>query len=324
MKRTTQPGSVLFRWLVGLFCVGALTALFVQWRVISDLRRQNDSLRAEQRQLAAVTRDTTVPSTIGTAELEQLRRDQRELMRLRNEVRQLREQVTALKTARTDSGAQEPAAALDQAQSRADAIRQLGVAASTGDLTALDKLAELSDVAHAQFKTNHDASVFAELRPAFDVLGAEAGKGSDTALQALWKGMRMDSVQGFAIQALGAAAGHGNEKALEPLLEPERYLILRSSAVGALKPAADSGNVRAIQALAAVAVDPDAKPLWFLAAEGLRKAASSGNVAAIDALAVLMRSDNDNVRREAIAGLETAAFNQSARAREALQNPGGR
>ena len=188
----------------------------------------------------------------------------------------------------------------------------------------MDKLAEISDVAHAQFKTNHDASVFAELRPAFDVLGAEAGKGSDTALQALWKGMRMDSVQGFAIQALGAAAGHGNEKALEPLLEPERYLILRSSAVGALKPGADSGNVRAIQALAAVAFEPDAKPLWFLAAEGLRKAASSGNVAAIDALTELMRSDNDNVRREAIAGLEAAAFNQSSRAQEALRNPSGK
>jgi len=324
MNRTTQQGSFSFRWLVALLCVGALIALFVQWRVISELRRQNDSLRAEQRQLAAVTRDTTVPSTIATAELEQLRKDQRELMRLRNEVRQLREQVTALKTTRTGGGAEKPAAALDQAQSRADAIRQLGVAASTGDFSALDKLAELSDAAHAQFKTNHDASVFAELRPAFEVLGAEAGKGSDTALQALWKAMRMNSVQGFAIDALGAAAGQGNDKALEPLLEPDRYLILRSSAVGALKPAADSGNVRAIQALAAVAFEPDAKPLWFLAAEGLRKAASSGNVAAIDALTELMRSDNDNARREAIAGLEAAAFNQSSRAQEALRNPSGK
>ena len=128
MNRITQQGSFSFRWLVALFCVGALTALFVQWRAISELRRQNDSLRAEQRQVAAVTRDTTVPSTIATAELEQLRKDQRELMRLRNEVRQLREQVTALKTTRTGSGAQEPAASLDQGQSRADAIRQLGVA----------------------------------------------------------------------------------------------------------------------------------------------------------------------------------------------------
>ena len=317
MNRTTQQGSFSFRWLVALLCVGALIALFVQWRVISELRRQNDSLRAEQRQLAAVTRDKTVPSTIATAELEQLRKDQRELMRLRK-------QVTALKTTRTDRGAQEPATPLDQTQSRADAIRQLGVAASTGDFSALDKLAELSDAAHAQFKTNHDASVFAELRPAFDVLSAEAGKGGDTALQALWKAMRMNSVQGFAIDALGAAAGQGNDKALEPLLDPDRYLILRSSAVGALKPAADSGNVRAIQALAAVAFEPDAKPLWFLAAEGLRKAASSGNVAAIDALTELMRSDNDNVRREAIAGLEAAAFNQSSRAQEALRNPSGK
>jgi len=56
----------------------------------------------------------------------------------------------------------------------------------------------------------------------------------------------------------------------------------------------------------------------------LRKAAGSGNVAAIDALTELMRSANDNVRREAIAGLEAAAFNQNSRARAALQNPGGK
>jgi hypothetical protein len=153
-------------------------------------------------------------------------------------------------------------------------------------------------------------------------MGEEAGKGSDTAFQALWRATRMNSLKGMAIHALGDAAAMGNEKALEPLLDPKRYLLLESSATGALVPAAQSGNVRAIEQLAAVTNDPKKQPLWGFVINGVEKPATAGNATAIDALAVIGRSENKNLRETALRALENAAFNNQPRATEALRNLG--
>ena len=106
-----------------------------------------------------------------------------------------------------------PPAAVD------DAITQLGVAASRGDFSALDKLAELAAAA-MKARTNEHQYVLGHLDSAFRVLGTEAGNGNDTAFQALWIATRKDHLQGLATLQLGTAAAMGNEKALEPLLAP--------------------------------------------------------------------------------------------------------
>jgi hypothetical protein len=210
------------------------------------------------------------------------------------------------------------AAPANSAAAAQDLILELGLAASKGDLAALDKLAELAATALAA-RTNQSDWVLGDVKRAFDLLGAEAGKGNDLAFQSLWRATRMKHL---AIRALGDAAGAGNEKALEPLLDPERYLLLRSSTLGALKPAADNGNARAIAAIAAIADDPKATALWHTAANGLENAALSGNATAIDALAKIAKSENAGVRKEALLALENAAFKKHARAAEALRGLG--
>lgn len=273
---------------------------------ISELRRTNHFLRTEHENR---TEPPTASATVNS-ESEQSERDLSELLRLRSEVGHLREQVALLKAGGHDTASQPspPISAVATGRSPEDGIGQLASAASNGDLTALKKQAELSMAAHARFRTNQDASVFAEVRSAFDMIGAEAGKGNETALQTLLRASRMDGLEGFAVEALGKAAGQGNERALEPLLDPDRYFILLSSAVGALEPAADAGNPRAIEALATVAGDTNAQALWFLAAQGLQGAAKAGNATAIDTLAALVRSENQNVRRAAFTTLESAAI----------------
>ena len=308
----SKPKS-LFRWLGILCCVAALAALPMQWQIISELRNANDSLRLELKSRA----ETPIKPAAVSQDSEQSLKDVSELARLRNEVRQLREQVALLKSGEHEA-AVPPSNPAATAQPPGGGISQLASAATAGDLTALKKLAELSAAAHAQFGTNQDAEVFAELRSAFNAIGAQAGKGNETALGALLAASRMDYLGGFAVDALGQAAGQGNERALEPLLDPERYFILQSSAVGALKPAADAGNPRAIQALATVAGDVNLQPLWFMTADGLRGAAQAGNATAIEALAALVRSDNQSVRRTAFTALETAAIDHP-RAAEALR-----
>lgn len=307
-----KPKSLL-RFLGVLCFVTAVTALAIQWRIISDLRNKNVSLNLENQNRV----DTPIAPAAASNESGQPRKDLSELLRLRNEVRQLREQVGLLKSGERQSALQQTIAATPT-QLPGAGNSPLALAAAAGDLTALKRLADLSAVARAQFQTNQDAAVFAQVRSAFDAIGAEAGKGNETALQALLRASRMDSLEGFAVDALGRAASQGNERALEPLLDPERYFITISGAVGALRPAADAGNGRAIQALAAVAGDANLKSLWLLAAQGLQGAAKAGNATAIDALAGLVRSENQNVRRTAFTALETAAADQ-ARAAEALR-----
>lgn len=305
--------------MVGLSCGAGLVALSIQWLLMSQLRRENESLRIGQQEVV-VTRasDKQVESSAAPG---QVPNDSAELVRLRNEVGQLREQLALLKSGHSNAGSALASTPAGSTVRREDEISQLGHSASQGDVAALERLAELSAAA-AGTRTNVNQDTHREIRVAFEILGKEAGNGNEAALQALWRATRMEHLEGMAILGLGQAAGMGNEKALEPLLDPERYLLNQASVTLALKPAAESGNIRAIEALAAVVTDPKNQALWFLVADGLQKPAVAGNATAIDELAVLGRAENPNVRRTALRALENAAFNRHTRAADALRSLG--
>jgi hypothetical protein len=316
MSKQTPGISTKF-WLLGVVaCFAALYSLSRQHRIVTELRATNEVLIVEQKRLlGGLSAQETASGNGGS---QQSNTDQTELMRLRNEVTQLRELIVKMRSASNQNSGQSSASeqSLPQVQMPQNEISQLAKAAIVGDLTALEKISELS--AAARMQTNGSEGVVAGFRAAFDAVADEAGKGNESALRALLVASRMKELDGYAIKALGKAAAMGNEGALEPLLDPENNFILRSSAVSALKPAADAGNARAVDALAATAVDPKAKALWYLAAQGLREAAKSGNVKAIDTLATLVKSENQVIRREAFTGLEAAAIHQP-RAAQALQ-----
>jgi hypothetical protein len=288
------------------------------------LQQQQAALTGQIEQLTQ-ERDDAAPQVAATtaalaAEREQARAGQTELLRLRNEVGLLRQQNGALRGGRADPPVV-PAAAAAATENREEEMRQLGLAASRGDLAALERLSELSTLA-SQGRTNVNQDTHGDIRIAFKVMGEEAGKGNETAFEVLWRATRMKTLSGMAIMALGQAAGMGNERALEPLLDPERYLLLPSTTLFALKPAAESGNERAIQAIASVAANPKQQALWYGAANNLQKPAEAGNATAIDALAMLGRAENTNVSRVARLALENAAFNKHAKAIEALRSLG--
>jgi hypothetical protein len=325
MSNQSVPRNTLTRrWIAIAGVLAVTTAIFVQWRMISQLRHENESLRAQVQPLPVAAPEPIPIASAGDAvETEQSRKDRLELLRLRGEVGQLREQVARSATTAGPVASQLAAPEVPAGQYRDDEIRQLGVAAMQANSGALDKLAKLAAAA-GTMNTNDQAAVRSDIQRAFEALGTEAGKGNAAALQAVWQASRIPDLQGFAVQALGQAAGQGNQEALKPLLAPESYLILPSSAVAALKHAADAGNEQAIQALAATAGNRSQSALWFLAAQGLESAAGAGNATAIDSLAALAAGDNQNVRKEALLALEAAARKSQPRAEEALRKLGWR
>jgi len=212
------------RWIVALCCCGGLASLSIQWHLISQLRRENESLRIGRQDFVVTQSSETQLETL--AEPPQIGKLKTELFRLRNEVGQLREQLALLKTGHSNASSAMAATPAASPVSREDEIRQLGQAASQGDFAALERLAELSAAA-ANGRTNVNQDTHREIREAFKILGEEAGKGNEIAFQALWRATRMKHLEGMAISGLGQAAGMGNERALEPLLDPARYLLTK-------------------------------------------------------------------------------------------------
>lgn len=301
-----------------------LVAIIFQWHSITRLRQDVESLRAQPQAAAPDAASQPSVSAAGeTAVMEQLQKERLEVLELVKELRQLRERASSPAAAPGAVGAQPAPSSAPALQGAGDEARQLVVAAMGGDLSALDKLADLA-AAMRRMHTNEAVQVRSALWSAFDLLGTEAGKGNTAALQAIWQASRSKELQGLAVKALGQAAGLGNEEALKPLLDPEAYLLLRSSAVSALKPAADAGNERAIQVLAATVADPKQQVLWHSAARGLETAAAAGNATAIDGLATLAAATNQYIRKEAVLALEAAARNNQPRAEEALRKLGWR
>jgi hypothetical protein len=310
---------VIWLWIVTL---GMVLVALLQWRTISQLRHENESLRAPQTPVAVP--DQAPWSEPGqVVETQEIHKDRLELLRLRNEARQLREQAARTASNGPPVASQPVSPTPGEEQARGDEVRGLAMAAMGGDSGALVKLATIA-VAARTMEADEQSGARSALRQAFEALGTEAGKGNATALKAVWQASRMQELQSFAVVALGQAASRGDEEALEPLLHPENYLIMRASATEALKPAADAGNQRAIQALVATAADESQKGLWLLAAQGLETAAGTGDANAIDSLAALAAVEDQNVGKEAVLALEAAARKNQTRAEEALKKLGWR
>lgn len=317
--------------VVGLVIVGSVgTPLVLQQRALSEVRQENVALRQQVDQLAdrqTEEKPAVAPSPIDNDELDRLRKDNVELLSLRNEVRQLREQVVVLRST-------SPAAIYHELPTQAvaiakdtnavkEAMRLLGVAASRGDFSALDKLGQFATEA-IKGRTNVQQYTLGEVQAAFDVLGAEAGAGNEIAFEALRRAaaMRKSHLEGLAVRALGEAADKGNEKALAMLLDPDRYLLTRSTTEFALKPLAQNGNARAIEALAAVAKNERRTAMWLMVAESLENAASTGNPTAIEALGLIAKAQNEQTRQTALRALQEAALKQQPQAAETLRRLG--
>ncbi|MEW6305769.1 MAG: hypothetical protein AB1705_20005 [Verrucomicrobiota bacterium] len=318
-------GGLPWRWIVAAGCIGVtIVVVLLLERTIEHLRLENEHLRNRPPPAPAAPAPSAKiksPDTARANETE-LSAEAQELLRLRGETGVLRREVASLheqlaQTTPVPSAAPSPAA---EAPYREE-VRQLVNAAMNGDAGALDKLGNLLLAMRGQ--EGYEA-LRAEIRQAFQALGAEAGGGNTAALQAVWQATRIKALQGHAVDALGVAAGRGNTEALEALLNPEAYLILRSSAVSALGPAAEAGNPQAIQGLAAVTADPKQRALWYMATQGLEPAAVAGNATAIDALAAVAASENKGARERAVLALEAAARGKQSRAEEALRKLGWR
>lgn len=213
------------------------------------------------------------------------------------------------------------AATQTHAMDQENLIAGLAVAAESGDSNALNQLSIIcSSTAARQAAASDRGDRFRDFRLAFNNLGSRAGRGDDSAVEALLRASQMEALQGFAVGGLGIAAGLGNQQALEPLLHPVESHIPPSLAVPALEAAADNGNQKAIAGLAAVANDPEQQGDWYMAALGLQKAAAiAGNDTAIRALGVLAKTGNDDVRKQAVSILKTAASNHNDSATEILR-----
>ena len=127
IKLTVIAGLILLALLSSLF--------FVQHRALLALHAENDALRAENQTLreAAIPDDAATRPAIDAAELDRLRRDYGELLRLRGEATLRRKQAEELK-ARLDQAVPPPSMAisnqLQSAQQQLDALsREYGESA---------------------------------------------------------------------------------------------------------------------------------------------------------------------------------------------------
>jgi hypothetical protein len=128
-----------------------------------------------------------------------------------------------------------------------------------------------------------------KMKAAFDVLGEEAGKGNEKAMEALKRCLRERSspLGSFAPDALGIAAAAGQGEALDILIQHDEWGILESSAIFALSAPASANRERAVDFLASWLSNPDhyGGGMALSAAEALEKAAGKGNEQAKLALA---------------------------------------
>ena len=285
------------------------TSLFIQQQSIEKLRTENRALSQEATRLRRIPDEILTSSVADREELLQRRRDNAELLALRNSVRQLREEAALHQAARSSSRLGGPDNRVaDERAATLESMAALGLSASRGDFSALEKLGEAAR-ARIKLRTNEQQYVLGEVQVAFDVLAEEAAKGNETAFQALFRASQMKTqhLSGLAIRALGDAAAAGHDRAVEVLVNPERYQLLRSSTISALRGAAQNGNPRAIESLAEVARDPEASALWGHVTQGLQNSAVAGNETAILSMAAIAKSEGKPGRRMALAALQDAA-----------------
>jgi len=163
-----------------------------------------------------------------------------------------------------------------------------------GDADSFD---ELSKVAEGLYRGMDGKTpqaqkmlVWSRMSAAFDLLGDEAAKGNDNALEALKKCLTQKSaLKGEAPHALGKAAAAGNAEALDILINYQQWGIERLSAYFALQAAGDANQESAVNVFIAMASDPVAAKkqyygVGWLVKEVLQNAASQGNQKAQEAL----------------------------------------
>lgn len=90
--------------------LGAFVALFMQYETLSRLHNENAALRAAQQAGVASAPETRLTSSADAEELERLRREHLDLLRLRGEVGRLRREMAAVKaiTSLTNAVAESP------------------------------------------------------------------------------------------------------------------------------------------------------------------------------------------------------------------------
>ncbi len=167
-------------------------------------------------------------------------------------------------------------------------MAEIGRSAAKGNLDVIDDLVRIADELYRNIDYQNEklrvSRNLSLMRSVFTPMGFAAGKGSRTAMNALKKAHGYQRLSSFTPDAFGIAAGMGNKKALNILLDHQKNDILLSSAVFAMKYAADNNELQAVDFLVEVINDPDSKPLWHGASQGLEGAASMGNKQAQQAL----------------------------------------
>jgi hypothetical protein len=93
----------LLKGLLCLLSLAALAALLSQGRAVSQLRLENQTLRGEiETGPSAAQAPQAAVAEVAPGEMERLRLENRDLLKLRNEVRQLREQESGWEKARAE------------------------------------------------------------------------------------------------------------------------------------------------------------------------------------------------------------------------------
>ena len=173
-------------------------------------------------------------------------------------------------------------------------MERLGKRAADGDMGAIDEIARIANDLYKNIDYDKESrrvlSNLKLMRAAFAPIGTQAGEGSPSAMRALAYANQDQHLSVFVPEALGIAAGMGNDDALKMLLNYEQHDFLLSSVVFALHNAANKNVDEAVSFLIEVISDPDTRPLWRAASQGLVGAASRGNLRAIEALDIYNES----------------------------------
>jgi len=163
---------------------------------------------------------------------------------------------------------------------------------SIKDFAAFDELAAAGQELHSSGWKQEALRQLTRDRidAAFRVLGEQAGKGNNNALQALKMCLdRRYFLKGFAPDALGIAAAAGNDESLNLLLHFRDWNILENTAAFALAASAKVNREPAVEFFVTLALDPQSVKhqyygVGWLVKDVLQTSVTNGNPRAKEAL----------------------------------------
>ena len=159
-----------------------------------------------------------------------------------------------------------------------------------GDPGAYGELMSLAEELYRGVNHRSNPSQYAlvsdRMNTTVKLLGEEAGKGNENALQALKKLVKEPHFKDSVAAALGPAAAAGNKDAIDILTHPEDRGIIPASADFALQAAAEANVQSVVDYFAAVLAEPKNafRGRYGAATSALKAAADKGNQTAKDAL----------------------------------------